>query len=254
MSCLGKLTLYLSVKCRNRVLDGTYVQRDILDYMPQLHSFAFYVGTYVETVDLVYKLSIEDIQQSLTNIGQHVASMVNYVTINKAACSIFSLPFAFDCLRQLGNRFPNIIFSYVTFLLVEDIDAFKHEFFIRIARSFPLLTCLRIFNSESQLSYDLNTFPSGNSQSYSIVEYPHLTSLDVRYAHKDYIEQFLNETMAYVPCLTELGVIDFYLKTVTKNFTREDTRRNCAKIKRLFTLGSLEHSRDFCLYFPSLDM
>jgi hypothetical protein len=97
-------------------------------------------------------------------------------------------------------------------------------------------------------------FESGNSESHSIVEYPHLTSLDIRYGLRDYVEQFLNETKTYTPCLTELGVIDVYLKTVTKNLTRDETRRNCAKIKRLFTLGSLDHSRDFCLYFPSLEM
>jgi hypothetical protein len=81
MSNLEKLTLNISIEGRNRVIDGTYVQHDILDYMPQLHSFTFYICTYVKMVDLSYKLSSEDIQQTLTNIGlQHVISMVNYVT------------------------------------------------------------------------------------------------------------------------------------------------------------------------------
>ncbi|CAF2733835.1 unnamed protein product [Rotaria sp. Silwood2] len=208
-------------KGRNKVIDGTYVQHDILDYMPQLHSFTFYIGTYVDMVDLFYKLSSEDIQQTLTNIGQqNVTSIVNYVSTTKAACSIFSLPFAFDYLEYLGNAFPNIVFSCVTYLLVEDNDPFKHEFFIRIGRSFPLLKYLPIFNIESPLLYDLITFSSNNSQSHSTAEYPHLTSLDVRYAHKDYVEQFLNETKAYVPCLTELGVIDFHLKTNKEVYKR----------------------------------
>ncbi|CAM4974203.1 unnamed protein product [Rotaria socialis] len=255
MSCLEQLTLYVHVKGRNRVLDGTCVQRDILDYMPQLHSFTFYIGTYVDTIGLSYKLSNEDIRRTLTNIGQqHATSIVNYVSTDKAACSIFSLPFAFDYLEHLGNVFPNIVFSYVTYLLVEDDDPFKHEFFIRIARSFPLLKYLRIFNIESAVLYDHTTFELGNSGSHSIVEYYHLTSLDVRYGHRDYVEQFLNETKTYAPCLTELGVVDIHLKTVTKNFTRDETRHNCVKIKRLFTLGSLDHSRDFCLYFPSLQI
>ncbi|CAF4230932.1 unnamed protein product, partial [Rotaria sordida] len=109
----------------NRVIDGTYVQHDILDYMLELHSFTFYICTYVETIDLSYKLSSEDIQQTLTNIGQQHA-------IN------------------LGNKFPNIVFSYVTHLLVQDTDPFEHEFFMRIARSFPLLKHLRIINVEPQ--------------------------------------------------------------------------------------------------------
>ncbi|CAF4392721.1 unnamed protein product [Rotaria sp. Silwood2] len=229
MSYLEKLTLYLPIKGRNRVIDGTNVQHDILDYMPQLHSFTFYICTYVETVDLSYKLSSEDIQQTLTNIGQQqVTSIVNYIQDGTAVCSIFSLPFEFDHLKNLGNKFPNIVFSCVAFLLVEDINPFKHEFFIRIARSFPLLKCLRIFNRESQGLDGLMTFSSDNCQLHSIIEYPHLTILDVAYAHRDYVEQFLNETKTYIPCLAEFQVSVDDLKAVTKDFTREETRRNCA--------------------------
>ncbi|CAF1495979.1 unnamed protein product [Adineta steineri] len=256
MPFLEKLSLYLRVKGRNRVIDGTYIQHDILDYIPQLHSFTFYISTFINTIDLFYKLSNEDIQQTITNIGQHdVASMVNYITNNKPEGSIFSLPFTFDYLEGLGNAFPNIIFSYVTFLLVQDIGGFKHEFFIRLARSFPLLKCLHIMNVQSQLSYDLNdlnTFLTDNTQSYSLIEYPHLTSLDLRYANECYLEQFLNETKAYVPCLMELGAVAFLLEKVTNNFTREDTRRNCTKVEKLYLLGSLKHSKDVCHYLPSL--
>ncbi|CAF4928919.1 unnamed protein product [Rotaria sp. Silwood1] len=231
MSYLEKLTLYLSIEGRNTVIDGTYVQHDILDYMPQLDSFTFYICTYVKTVDLSYKLSSEDIQQTLTNIGQqeHVTNIVNYIQGGIAACSIFSLPFEFDYLKHLGNKFPNIVFSNVTFLLVEDTNPFKHEFFIRINRSFPLLKYLRIFNKESQVLDDLMTFSSDNCQLHSIIEYLHLTRLDVRYAHRDYVEQFLNETKAFIPCLTVFEVDVDHLKAVTKDFTRKETRRNCAK-------------------------
>ncbi|CAF2787560.1 unnamed protein product [Rotaria sp. Silwood2] len=253
MSYLEKLTLYLPIKGRNRVIDGTNVQHDILDYMPQLHSFTFYICTYVETVDLSYKLSSEDIQQTLTNIGQQqVTSIVNYIQDGTAVCSIFSLPFEFDHLKNLGNKFPNIVFSCVAFLLVEDINPFKHEFFIRIARSFPLLKCLRIFNRESQGLDGLMTFSSDNCQLHSIIEYPHLTILDVAYAHRDYVEQFLNETKTYIPCLAEFQVSVDDLKAVTKDFTREETRRNCAMVKRIFRLGSFVDPKDLFLYFPSL--
>ncbi|CAF1325546.1 unnamed protein product [Rotaria sordida] len=230
MPNLEKLTLYLPIEDRNTVIDGTYVQHDILDYMPQLHSFTFYICTYVKTVDLSYKLSSEDIQQTLTNIGQeHVTSIVNYIQGGIVACSIFSLPFEFDYLKYLGNKFPNIVFNYVTFLLVEDTNPFKHEFFIRIGRSFPLLKYLRIFNSESQVLDGLMTFSSDNCQLHPIIEYFHLTRLDVRYAHRDYVEQFLNETKTFIPCLTVFEVDVDDLKAVTKRFTREETRRNCAK-------------------------
>jgi hypothetical protein len=241
MPNLEKLTLYITVEGRNRVIDGTYVQHDIFDYMPQLHSFTFYICTDVNTVDLSYKLTSEDIQQTLSSIRQqHVISMVNYVSGNIAVCSIFSLPFEFDYLETLGNNFPNIVFSYVTYLLVEDTHPLKHEFFMQIARSFPLLKHLSIFNIESQVLDGPITFSSDNCQLNSIIEYPHLTILDLKRAHGDYVEQFLNETKAYMPCLAEFGVYVHDLKTVTKDFTREETRRNCAKVKRIFTQGSFE--------------
>ncbi|CAF3025040.1 unnamed protein product [Rotaria sp. Silwood2] len=238
-----------SEKGRNRIIDGTCVQNDILVYLSQLHSFAFYISTYIDIRDL----SREDIQQTLINIGQQDAtSIVSYISTYTVACSIFSLPFAFDYLVDLGNIFSNIVFSYVTYLVVQDNDAFRYEFFVRIARSFPLLKYLRIFNIESQLLADLLTLSTDHSQSYSMVEYSYLTSLDVAYSHKDYLEQFLNETKAYVPCLTELRVCHRYLKIVTENFTREATRCNCAKVNQLIIIQLLDNSEDHSHYFPSL--
>jgi hypothetical protein len=257
MPNLEKLTLYITVEGRNSVIDGTYVQHDIFDCMPQLHSFTFYICTHVKTVDLSYKLTSEDIQQTLTSIRQqHVISMVNYVSSDIAVCSIFSFPFEFDHLKYLGNNFPNIVFRYVTYLLVEDTHPLKHEFFMRIARSFPLLKHLSIFNVKPQVSNRLMRFSSYNCQLYPIIEYPRLTKLNLKYAHGDYVEQFLNERKAYVPCLTAFEVRASDLRTVTEDFIREETRRNCAKVKRLitrFTLGSLVHSKFFYRYFPSLD-
>ncbi len=235
------------------MIDGTFVQNDILFYMPQLHSFTFYISIYIDTPDLSPKLSCEDIQKTWINMGrQNATSIVSYASPYKAVCSIFSVPFAFDYLIDLGNIFPNIVFSYVTYLLVKDIDVFRHEFFVRIARSFPLLKYLRIINIESQLLADLFTPSSDHSQSYSMIEYSHLTSLDVAYGHKDYLEQFLNETKAYVPCLTELKVLHCDLKRVTEDFTREATRRNCTKVKQLIITHPLDNSEDHSHYFPSL--
>ncbi|CAF1502373.1 unnamed protein product [Adineta steineri] len=214
MLFVESLTLYIRLKNQNRVIDGTSIQHDILDNMPKLQLFTFYIGADLDTIDL----SNEDIQKTLTTIGQSATSTLNHDISNKIMYSIFSLPFAFVTIRELGNSFPDILFNSVTSLLVRDAHAFKHEFFVRIARSFPLLRWLCIANFQSQSSYDMNTFTIGNNQSYSIIEYPHLTSLDVTYAHIDYAEQFLNERKALVPCLTKLSVMNVELK-------RKDQRR-----------------------------
>ena len=50
---------------------------------------------------------------------------------------VFSLPFMFEALQYIGNTFPSIIFSHVRRLTVRDEVPFEHEFFNRIAWSFP---------------------------------------------------------------------------------------------------------------------
>ena len=78
-----------------------------------------------------------------------MASIINYIHSREAVCSIFSLPFAFDRLEDIGNVFPDTIFNYVTYLLVQDVIPFNHEFFIRVARAFLLLNHFRIMNFKS---------------------------------------------------------------------------------------------------------
>jgi len=173
MSYLEKLTLYLRIKDRNRFIDGTHLVNEMLVNVPQLHSFTFYICTYIDTVGLIHKSASEDIQRTFINIGQHhVASIVNCINDTQIVCSIFSIPFTFDRLEDIGIIFPNIIFSRVTYLLVEDVVPFNHEFFVRVARAFSLLKTFRIFNYESQSLCNINS-----SESYEIAKYPYLTYL-----------------------------------------------------------------------------
>jgi hypothetical protein len=248
MSCLEKLTLYLRIKDRDRFIDGAQLENEILVYMPQLHTFTFYIRTYINTDSFIDNLSSQDIQRPFSNIGQQqIAHIVNNIHSEQIVCSIFSIPFTFDRLEDIGNQFPNITFSYVTYLHVQDVLPFSRQFFIRVARAFPLLKTFRIVNYESQLLCNLDS-----SQAYAIAEYPHLTYLDMLSTNTGYLEQFLNEKRTYVPCLTKLRIIYDNLRSVTKNFTRKETRRNCAKIKRLLMIVPLVHTKKFYLYFPLL--
>ena len=216
--------------------------------MPQLHTFNFYIRTYIDTVDIINNLSSEHIQQPFIHIRQQqVACVVNNINSSQIVCSIFSIPFTFDRLQDIGNQFPNISFSYVTYLRVQDVFPFDRRFFIRVAHAFPLLKTLRVSNYYSQSVSDLD-----DNQSYEIAKYLHLTYLHVLGAHKSYLEQFLNERKTYVPCLAKLKVAHHHLTIVTNHFTREETRRNCVKIKRLLMVIPLVHSKDFYLYFPLL--
>jgi hypothetical protein len=125
-----------------------------------------------------------------------VANVINYTGYEQIVCSIFSIPFVFDRLEDIGSIFPNIRFSYVAYLLVHDVIPFNREFFIRIARAFPLLKKFSIANVKSA---QISNFPNG--QSYEIAEYPHLTYLDLLCANIDYLERFLNEKVTYMPRL-----------------------------------------------------
>ncbi len=93
---------------------------------------------------------------------------------------------------------------------------------------------------------------SVNDHSCSIVEYSHLISLDIDFVNIDYVDQFLNESKTLLPCLTELIVQFDPLKTVAENFTRDATRRNCAKVKQLIAQNLSDFPDDVYRYFPSL--
>ncbi len=251
MSNLEELRLNIINEKRTSFVDGTQINEKILVHMPRLYKFTFYISTETKLNHIVHHLSNDDIQRTFTNIGyQQVRCFLNRTT-DGVICHAFSLPFAFDYLEYIGNTFPSMVFSHVIELAVHDILPFKHEFFMRIARFFPLLKIMRVLNFRSQLqiSHELN---SNDSQLHSIVEYPHLISLSLWNSHIDYIEQFLNQTKTYLPRLTELTVNYDQLTIVTENFTRDTTRLNCVKVKQLITRKTIVHSKDFYTYFPLL--
>jgi hypothetical protein len=251
MSHLEELTLNISIENRATFVDGTHIHNEILIHMPQLHTFIFHISTDVEIADGDHRLSYDDIQQTFNKVGyQQVAGIIQY-GIHNGICHVFSLPFSFDRLERTGNTFPTIVFNYVTRLMAHDIVAFKHEFFIRVARSFPLLKNFEVVNFTSQF-WDGEKMVFDDTQSYSVVEYPHLTSLDITAVDSDYVDQFLNMTKTYLPCLTTLKVDYNQLARETENFTREATRLNCAKVKWLVLEEPIVHSKDFDLYFPLL--
>jgi hypothetical protein len=254
MSHLEKLTLHLRMRDRSTLIDGTHLHNEILVHMPQLHTFIFHISTMYNINESVHSLSNDDIQQTFPNIkyGQ-TACIIDYFTNSTAICHVFSLPFTFTRLEQITSRFPSIVFDTVTHLNVYDIVPLKHEFFMRISRNFPLLKCFSMTNYMSQSSiYEGlgDIWESDENPSNSVIEYPHLISLDITDVHMDYIAQFLLETKTHLPCLAELKVNYKNLKTVTMNFTREAMRRNCSKVKRLIVEKYL--SKNALEYFPSL--
>ncbi|CAM4932424.1 unnamed protein product [Rotaria socialis] len=248
---LEELTLDITNDERTSFIDGTQINDEILVHMPCLRKFIFHIRTKVELRHLTHYASNEDIQRTFTNIGyQQVCCVLNYI-VGNVICHIFSLPFAFDYLGYIGNIFPPIDFSRVKELDVHDKIPFEHEYFIRIARFFPLLKELSVINFESQ-SQTRDNLVSNNDELYPTVEYPNLISLSFQCSHVDYVEQFLNERKTHLPHLTKLMVDYKKLRIVTKNFTRNATRRNCAQVKQLTIDETIMHTKEFYNYFPLL--
>ncbi len=250
MTHLEKLTLYLHLLDGSTFIAGTDLDNEIVIHMPRLHSFTFYIVSQNAIADTAIRVSEDDIQQTFTNT-QHrqVACMVDYYDPHKMICRVFSLPFKFYRLDCIGNNIPNIVFNSVTHLKLWDKYAFKHEFFIRLTRAFPFLKNLSIWNIKPPF-LEIPGYDIWHKDWCSIVEYSHLISLDIERANIDYVEHFLNEAKVYLPRLTELKIAYNVLKLVTKNFTRDETRRSCTRVKRLTVQGPIVYPENVYHYFP----
>ncbi|CAF1383482.1 unnamed protein product, partial [Rotaria sp. Silwood1] len=230
MSYVEELSLYIHILGGSTFISGIHLNNKILSHMPRLHTFSFYFASENTVADSAICISNSDIQQTFTNIKhRQIGSLIDYDSCRKLICRVFSLPYKFDRLTNITNNTPNIVFNSVTHLKLRDKYPFKHEFFIRLARGFLFL---------KSLSIDTILAPNWRADEYhlkhidwcSIVEYPHLSSLDIDSANIYYAEHFLNETKTHLPCLTELKIRYEDLEMVTKNFTRNETRRNCTKV------------------------
>lgn len=251
MSNLEELILKITNKDRMKFVDGTQINNGILVHMPRLNKFTFHITTYTRREHIVNYLSNNDIQETFINIGyQEVGCIVNYAS-RDGVCQIFSLPFTDDYLSSVGNKFPSIIFRHVTTLSLFETVPFEHDFFLRIARYFPSVKELNVFNRISQ-SHSSDDFNSNGNQAYPIVEYPHLISLVLTGCHIDYIEQFLNNTKTHLPRLTQLNIDYHKLRIVTEDFTKDATRFNCAQVKQLIIDDTSVLLKNFYTYFPLL--
>ncbi|CAF0820594.1 unnamed protein product [Rotaria sordida] len=253
MSHLEELTLYLYILGESTFISSTHLDNEILIHMPRLHTFTFYFASENDIDDDTdIRIFNSNIQRSFTNMkyGQ-VASIVDYLDVCKIICHIFSLPFKFHFLQHIGNNIPNVVFNSVTHLKLWDKDEFKHEFFVRLTRAFPCLQKLSIWNIKPPF-LRCHEFHLRDKDWCSIIEYPHLISLNIEHAHPYYVEHFLNETKTHLPRLRELKITSYQLKNVTKNFTRDETRRNCARVNRLIVECQIVYSKDVYNYFPLL--
>lgn len=251
---LEKLTLCFRARQQNSFIDGTYLTNEISSHMLYLHEFTFDIVTEETRINAHPLPRTNDIRRTFIENGYHADCYVEYCKYRIGRCHIYSLPFTMDRIQSITSRFSSGIFVNVRILRIFDIAySFEHSFFVRISRSFPLLHQLSISNEIERLEKPLSTTKKSKDIS-SVIEFKHLTNLLLESVHIDYVEQFLSCLNTQVPKLNALWINYEQLVTVTKNFTKDDIRLNCAKIQQLFFWDGIPraHTRNFYLYFPSL--
>ncbi|CAF1342737.1 unnamed protein product [Adineta steineri] len=144
---LEELTLILHISGRSILKSAADFDNKILIHMKELHRFIFYIQSEERINDPTILASISDIEQSFTNkkYGQ-VTCMIDYLDSSSILHRIFSLPTKFNYLDKISNNIPNIIFNSVIYLELKDKNPFKHEFFVRLQRSFSNVKHLSISN------------------------------------------------------------------------------------------------------------
>jgi hypothetical protein len=86
-----------------------------------------------------------------------------------------------------------------------------------------------------------------NDLQWILIEYRYLTTLDLISTHQNYVEQFLNNTKTYLVKNFYLRACYKSLQKATHDFTRDETRVNCAKIigLLLYKKGKLQKLKDY---------
>jgi hypothetical protein len=258
MSNLERLFLNLSIGRDipyRSFIDGNNLKKDIINQMPKLNQFVFSIHSIISDFENSMHLpSNEDIKHTFKDLENYqITSYVDYFPKDKIIqCHIYSHPYTINYLYRLTNNFPGGLFKFVHTVSIIDEHPFEHEFFIRIAQSFPFLKIL-IIDNQSPQNHKQYQQSNENHQNLPIIKYPHLTLLSLFASHNDYIEQFLIDTKTCLSNYIRLNVYYHVLNRITNNFTRDTTRNNCAKVKYIYNIDQYNVPTHFYTYFPHLE-
>ncbi|CAF4589421.1 unnamed protein product, partial [Rotaria sp. Silwood2] len=251
MSNLEKLCLNLVV-CDKKFVDGNELKHNIINHMARLQRFEFYICSDISLHNQIYLQSKEDIQHTFKDFkDDQVTSYVDYFQEQYGLCHIYLYPDQLKYYYTVTNNFPGGLFTCVRTISLYDEHPFEHEFFLRIAQSFPFMKILSLRNLKPQ-NNKLCRESQNDNQDFSIINYPYLTTLTLYDAHDDYIEEFLVDTKICLPNnAVHLNIYYEQVKRVTHNFIRDTTRINCAKLNSLNLNGRRlpKYAKD---YFPHL--
>ena len=247
---LEKLTLNISIEGQEKFLDGNDLKKEIINHLPRLRQFTFNIRSIVQINHLFNVPSKESIQSTFTNCcsDNEIISDVDYFpSERKGQCHIYTYPHEMIFYDGISNHFPGGIFKYVRQVMLFDERPFNQTFFLRISRAFPFLKDLAVKNFQAQ---DRNLLDDNRNS--STIEYPSLTDLCLVDVHDDYAEQFLLDKKTFLSNPIWLLITYETLQRITQNFTRDATRINSGKIRKITLVNRLSLPDHFYTYFSSL--
>jgi hypothetical protein len=241
MPNLEKLDLNLVLR-QTTFIDGNELKMNVLNSMTRLKEFTFNICSYIYFCDCIDLPSNEDIQHTFRDFKDYpiISSVDIFPKEKRSRCLIYSYPYNLKYYHDITNRFQGGVFKYVTEISLIDEHPFEHEFFIRIAKSFPFVKKLFLTNDKPQMN---------NNQNFSIIQYTHLIQIVLIESHEDYIEEFLLDTKSFLPYNVHLSVNYRPLKKVTNNFMRDATRINCSEVNYSYNKSNKRIPQHFKDYF-----
>ncbi|CAF4053263.1 unnamed protein product [Rotaria magnacalcarata] len=248
---LEQLDLHLVVHCEKRFVDGYNLKYNIINRLFQLNKFLFNIRSCLYLNDQICLLSNEDCQHSFNDFKNNkIISCVDYFQVFKhGQCHIYSYPYRAKTYEYITNNFPGGLFQYVREVSLYDDRPFEHEFFVTIAKSFPFMEQLTIYNRNPQKnkSYEQSKY---DNQHLSPIQYPYLSVLELLSAHDDYVEQFLLDIKTSIIRTVNVQVLLSTLDRITQSFTRDATRINCRKLFSIYVPRDMSISTQLKDYFP----
>ncbi|CAM4841930.1 unnamed protein product [Rotaria magnacalcarata] len=189
MTNLEELNLHLVVYCEKRFIDGYDLKRNIISHLLQLNKFVFNIRSHLPLNDQAYLSSNEDCQRSFNGFKNNkIISCVDYFPDRKEGqCHIYSYPYPAKYYEYITNNFQDGLFKYVREVSLYDERPFEHEFFIKIAKSFPFMEKLTVYNNKPEMN-KFDERSKDDNRHLSVVQYPYLRVLDLFDVHDDYAE------------------------------------------------------------------
>ena len=149
---LEELELNIVVQCYEKFISGDTLKKDILIYMPRLYKFTFNICSIIchrNQTNFPLNESIEKTFKYFSNT-QIITCIDHFQEERYSQCHIYSYPYKLKVYNNITNNFRGGLFTSVTEVSLHDERPFEHEFFLRIAQSFPFMDQISLTNKISQ--------------------------------------------------------------------------------------------------------